>query len=102
MLMVPCIQAKPAAGSYPVGSVFHVPEVAVASADGVVPCDGRLLRNEDYPELFSVVGYSYAPKVPVPTWRNAVRRLFGLPQETVPVFSMGVFHLPDYVGKTTI
>lgn len=41
----------------PVGTVF--PFAGTSAPEGWMMCDGRSLNNVDYPELFSVLGYSH-------------------------------------------
>jgi len=68
--------------------------------DQYVPCDGRELRRDQYPELFAILGTKYGPapkKVPLLfAW---LRRLFRRRDHILVDQESSMFNVPDMTGR---
>jgi hypothetical protein len=97
--MEPVITLTPAGNAsdpgQPIGMIMPIIEGSPLP-EGWIVFDGRVVRREDYPQLFEVIGLRYTlwPETPFRQW---LRRLLSLPGPA-DAYRPGEFRLPDLRG----
>lgn len=89
---------------YAIGPTGQIRAVVPPAVDGCLPCDGRALRKEDWPALYTAVGDVFSEKlITVPIAQKWWQRLFRLKVKTKivpnPAYNESEFRLPDLRGR---
>lgn len=70
-----------------IGQIVLMPSSSTRlSWSGLIPCDGRELKVDEYPELFYIIGRYYGSRLESDNWENEeVVKWFNIPKLESPL-----------------